>query len=1223
MRVVHASANHAKAARYELGRSIATGGMGRVIEAFDRLGQRSVAYKRMSAPSADVRHIVMAHFQAEFETLKRLVHPNIVEVYEYGWDDVGPYYTMELLSGSDLTQLTPLSVPTACRVVRDVASALALVHGRGLVHRDLSPNNIRLTAAGRAKLIDFGALSKFGVPRALVGTAPFIAPEGLGHRALDQRADLYALGALLYFALTRRTHVPARTVAAMRGADALRVVRPSTWVSEIPSELDALIMALLQIDPLARPASAAEVIERLTSIAQLAAEDDEPAVARGYLQHSPLTGRGEHCAQLQASLQRVLSGVGQIVELHGERGAGRSALLDQFAIDAQLGGAIVLRAGGSADPEPFSAIRQMVRAGVAMFPDVSARSVAEEKSGERSLKSAVDASELQSAVASSLSDSLLELSSRAALALLIDDVDALDNESLALLAALCEPLRQRPIMLVLSTQAEHPVQRAQARARLAADAQQLSLQRLSEAELAELVSGVFGPVPHSAYLSRVLYARTGGNPGHALDLLRELVTKGAIQYTRGMFVLPHELAAELAASDYVDAQLARLSGVSTLCQQVAAMLALHVGALSAELLANLLQTSTPEMLRALDELRQRSVIAGDVDGLFCQGESLRAAIARTLSVAQRAQGHVALASALRAKHLHTLEGRLQVADHLIKAGGASAIEGAQLLNDAADEHRFQIAMRLEALLIFEAALVVLQRAGFSDRDCLGLLVPLSLAGFYGSLELQQKYLDRTLHALSSLCGLSWVQRLTAFIGPVPALYLGLSLGFVSHSLTRRGRTRRSFVDALQAFTSIVGPATGAAASVLDPVEAARIVRWLDPYLGAPNASGLFCIRELCVATVELGAGQTVASRARYERVLKVFEKPVAGVDEVLREQAILACMHGVAHALLSHGSGDVEALQLADQLEQRSKFYAPHAECIRMSHHAFRGDRKRATLHFQRAEALALRGGTAWIATVALCIRAAVCHVLAGDVVSLVRAVADLERFGSMAPTLVLLARLARAHLALLRGAIDTAISMYETLLESETARSLLTFPMDRALHARAVSLRGDHAAARALACAAIDHAARSGNDTDLATRTPRQELALIEARLGEFARARSLLDACFAHSRPSQNPLALGSLHRDSAIVALLARDLEGFAEHLAAMERWFRSTENPALIQQCDRLRLQSSLLGLSLSNAPAIQTLSDVDSPTVIWVGEARANGSAVAADCARASETRAKR
>jgi predicted ATPase len=124
-------------------------------------------------------------------------------------------------------------------------------------------------------------------------------------------------------------------------------------------------------------------------------------------------------------------------------------------------------------------------------------------------------SELQSAIAASLTDTLLHLSSRAPLALLLDDVDALDNESLGLLAALCEPLRRQPFMLVLSAQTGHPAQASQARVRLAADAQIISRQELSEAELAELVSGVFGSVPHCAYVSRCLYTRTAGNPAHA------------------------------------------------------------------------------------------------------------------------------------------------------------------------------------------------------------------------------------------------------------------------------------------------------------------------------------------------------------------------------------------------------------------------------------------------------------------------------------------------------------------------------------------------------------------------------------------------------------------------------------------------------------------------------------------------------------------------------------
>src|SRR5262249_23509502 len=91
-----------------------------------------------------------------------LSHPRVLEGYDYGVADDGPYYTMELLDGGDLRQRTPLPWREACAVAYDVCSSLALVHSRRLVHRDVTPRNIRCTHTGTAKLIDFGAMAPMG-----------------------------------------------------------------------------------------------------------------------------------------------------------------------------------------------------------------------------------------------------------------------------------------------------------------------------------------------------------------------------------------------------------------------------------------------------------------------------------------------------------------------------------------------------------------------------------------------------------------------------------------------------------------------------------------------------------------------------------------------------------------------------------------------------------------------------------------------------------------------------------------------------------------------------------------------------------------------------------------------------------------------------------------------------------------------------------------------------
>src|SRR5262249_27143781 len=159
-----------------------------------------------------------------------------------------------------LMQLGATPYREACRHLRDVASSLALIHAHRLVHRDVSPRNVRLTLDGRAKLIDFGALTSFGVPDDIVGTPHCMAPEVLHKMTLDQRTDLYALGAVAYWALTGRPAYRVRSLSDLVAAWETSPVPPSALVPDIPRELEALVVSLLSLDPLGRPPTAAAVI---------------------------------------------------------------------------------------------------------------------------------------------------------------------------------------------------------------------------------------------------------------------------------------------------------------------------------------------------------------------------------------------------------------------------------------------------------------------------------------------------------------------------------------------------------------------------------------------------------------------------------------------------------------------------------------------------------------------------------------------------------------------------------------------------------------------------------------------------------------------------------------------------------------------------------------------------------------------------------------------------
>ena len=1181
--------------RYDVGEFIAAGGMGSVYRAFDKLGQRAIAYKRMrlSDDSSGARRAAL--FQGEFDTLRRLSHPNIVEAYDFGFDTQGPFYTMELLSDADLSKLSRLPFREACRLLRDVASALALLHARRLVHRDVSPRNVCMSRGGQAKLIDFGALTRFGTPREIVGTPAFIAPECLTDAPLDQRTDLYSLGALSYWLLTGHTHVRANAIDDLADAWQEPLLAPSRRVAELPRELDALVLSLLRAEPGGRPASAADVIEQLTTIAQLAPEQDAERVAYSYLQHPPLVGREPIVERLVRALGHAVAGTGQIVLLEAEPGLGRSALLDQVTVEAQMAGATVVRARGGLHSAPFSAAHELVRAGLGMQPAV-ARSLRERASlfvrmlgsGEGTsalVRSTIDAAEQRAAHTALLHDALTALAARAPLVMLVDDAHVVDAGSLALLASMTEAIRSQRILLVLSAHTEQPlaggaeapdVQKSQARARLASSAERLLLLPLSETELAQLVSTTFGGVPNCQSLAAWLFAQAGGNPAHCMELARLLLAQGAVRYLLGTFTLPYEHASRVAPQNHGEVLRSRLERLNVDAREHAALLALHSGPLSTEELASARGGSASETLLALHELVQHGAALSYGERFCCASEALRTMIVGTLPVERCAALHLTLARAVAKHDSGTLDDVFAAAEHLLQAGEAEQLEGAYLLARAAEQHKFELGTRPKTLALLEAGLAILQRVGLSDKDCIGLLVPLSLAGFYGDIAMQRRYLDRTLAALASICGLTRARWLKRWVGGPLALLLGVGLAFALHLVRRSALTRRSFVAHLECLTGVTGPATAAAACSFDAPEAWRVVAWLEPLAAAPKRNPLFFMREFCVATAELVSARFESAAQRYADLRAVYATRVPGIDAHHAIQIRCGCLNGLAQALVADTSP--ETLVLAEELQNGGggAFFAPHAEGVRAAYHGYRGETQLVQLHRERAETLSLQAGTCWSAMSVLTVRLVLPAALCGDVIALVRLVADLEQLSSLSASLCALHQLAQAHLSSLRGERVLALQLYERAFASEVARQLPTFAVERALHAEALSATGDHAGARALCLALLDELQDERQANDLLYCIPRQKLALAEAGLGQLSQAAGRLDACLQRDGAHGNPLQRGLLHRDRAHVAALADDRVNFEHHLALAVGHFRASENPWLMRQGELLREFGRRLG-----------------------------------------------
>jgi serine/threonine-protein kinase len=267
--------------RFELGEPIGEGGMGTVYRAHDRASGAAVALKIVRVPNdqADAR------FEREAAALGALSHPGIVRYVAHGFTEAGErYLAMELLSGVTLAdrldRVGPLGggalgVLDALAVGRGVAAALAAAHARGLVHRDVKPGNVFLEggSVSRVKVLDFGLARGLGVPvvtRAgtLLGTPSYMAPEQVrGALSIDARADVFALGALLFECLTGApTFAGADTEAVLTKVLLEQPPRIRELAEAIPPALEALLTAMLSKDPEGRPRDAAEVFRELEAI---------------------------------------------------------------------------------------------------------------------------------------------------------------------------------------------------------------------------------------------------------------------------------------------------------------------------------------------------------------------------------------------------------------------------------------------------------------------------------------------------------------------------------------------------------------------------------------------------------------------------------------------------------------------------------------------------------------------------------------------------------------------------------------------------------------------------------------------------------------------------------------------------------------------------------------------------------------------------------------------
>ena len=358
--------------RYHVRSRIAHGGMATVYLATDTRLDREVALKVMHADLARDDDFV-SRFIGEAKSVARLSHPNIVGVYDQSADGQYLYLVMEYVPGRTLRALMRergwLPWPEALSVMDPVLAGLSAAHQAGIVHRDVKPENVLITADGRVKVVDFGlarASAEVGHTRAgqIIGSVSYIAPEQVTGARTDTRTDVYSAGIMLFEMLTGRVPFTGETPLAVAYAHVNSdVPAASTLVGGLPAGVDQLVRAATSRDPQLRPADAGAFLRAERALRGIPEATDQAApawaVPAGAGAGAGQQGGGPHGGAPQAGPAAGAAGGGggsrTMVVDAGYPGYGPAGYGDSTRYDIGQGTATGGRGGhrGAGGREPF------------------------------------------------------------------------------------------------------------------------------------------------------------------------------------------------------------------------------------------------------------------------------------------------------------------------------------------------------------------------------------------------------------------------------------------------------------------------------------------------------------------------------------------------------------------------------------------------------------------------------------------------------------------------------------------------------------------------------------------------------------------------------------------------------------------------------------------------------------------------------------------------------
>ncbi|HEY2513772.1 MAG TPA: protein kinase, partial [Polyangiaceae bacterium] len=547
----HLSGNELRApGRFELRHRLGQGASGTVFEAFDRERSEVVAIKTVRAN--DVTNIAL--LKNEFRAVQDLLHPNLVRLGELFESDGQWFFTMELVPGvSFLDYVRPRQGAFDEARLRDalvqLARGLGALHSAQIIHRDVKPSNVLVTAEGRVVLLDFGIAQELGGRRRafgdegeIVGTVTYMAPEQVAGES-SAAADWYAVGVMLYEALTGDVPFAGSMAAVLAAKTTDEAPAPRAEGVHLPSDLATLCSDLLRLDSAVRP-TGARVLERLG-----ARDEGRGASSSGRI--AVFVGRRKEMEALDGAFVEVAGGEAASVVVEGESGVGKSYLVRHFLgrIAAAHPSALLLEARCyERESVPYKAVDGVVddlrvvlermdeaerreilppgaRGLVQLFPILAEVCASSAAATHEEIK---NPTELRLRVFALLRELLGRLARRAPLLITIDDFQWADADGLALLAEVMRPPDAPPLLLVATVRTSTEVGRGAGEVSLPGAVRYVRVQKLPAGDAEELVHKLLGEEDSRVARAEVsaIIEDAGGHPLFLDELVRRRALGG-------------------------------------------------------------------------------------------------------------------------------------------------------------------------------------------------------------------------------------------------------------------------------------------------------------------------------------------------------------------------------------------------------------------------------------------------------------------------------------------------------------------------------------------------------------------------------------------------------------------------------------------------------------------------------------------------------------------------